>query len=194
MTRNRLRSLLTALVLAASLAPAAEWVSISDGITNGFPQPGSYGPTAGVVVDRASGHVFMVVSDYGIWRSTDAGATWVLVSTNTPPAGTPTVFKGIAYWTTGKSILTSKDKGATWTDLGLPVDAMFGPMFGKDASHLIVVGKVGFQESKDGGKTWQVVAPLPPGFTVNRVGPNYAWDHHIFYASSMSKHTFKFER
>ena len=256
-----------AFALAAQLAPAAEWVNISDPFTTGLPKPGTYGPTAGVVVDRADGSVFMVVSDYGIWRSgdhgktftrvddkaiggrcetgwalqadpaggrlfcfmiygssamtgdggktwaksklshldfggvdwadtgkrllglrhesggmlatsddggatwkdlekgfhncgvidrntfvavkakekgiwrsTDAGATWTEVSTNTPPAGVPVFFQGTVYWPTGKGLLMSKDKGATWADLGTPVDAMFGPMFGKDASHLVVVG------------------------------------------------------
>ncbi|NBV23347.1 MAG: hypothetical protein EBS05_15685 [Proteobacteria bacterium] len=311
------------LAVATQLANAAEWVNISDPFTSGLPKPGTFGPTAGVVVDRTDGSVFMVVSDYGIWRSgdhgktftrvddkaiggrcetgwalqadpaggrlfcfmiygssamtvdggktwaksklshldfggvdwadtgkrllglrhesggmlatsedrgatwkdlekgfhncgvidrntfvavkakekgiwrsTDAGATWTEVSTNTPPAGVPVVFQGTVYWPTGKGLLVSKDKGATWADLGTPVDAMFGPMFGKDASHLVVVGKSGFQESMDGGKTWQVAAPLPAGFGVGRVGPNYAWDHraNIFYASTMGKPTFKFER
>ncbi len=147
------------------------------------------------VIDR---NTFLATKakEKGIWRSTDAGATWAEVSTNTPPAGTPVVFKGVAYWPTGKGILTSKDKGATWTDLGAPVDALFGPMIGKDAGHLVVVGKAGFQESKDGGKTWQLAAPLPGGIGAGRVGPNFAWDSkaNIFYASSMGKPTFKFER
>ena len=45
-------------------------------------------------------------------------------------------------------------------------------------------------------KTWKVVAPLPAGFTTNRVGPNFAWDAKadIFYASTMTKPAFKFER
>ena len=86
--------------------------------------------------------------------------------------------------------------GATWTPLGADLDAVLGPYFGKSESHFMVVGKKGFQETKDGGKTWQVAAPLPAGFGVGRVGPNYAWDHqaNIFYASSMTKPTFKFER
>ncbi len=132
----------------------------------------------------------------GIFRSTDTGATWTEVSPNTPSAGALVVFKGTGYWPTGKGVLVSKDKGATWSELGAPVDAMFGPFFGKDENHFVVVGKSGFQETKDGGKTWTLAAPLPAGFTANRVGPNYAWDPNvnIFYASTMTKPTFKLER
>lgn len=132
----------------------------------------------------------------GIFRSTDAGATWTHIDTNTPAAAVPVAFKGNGYWATGKSILVSKDKGTTWLELGTSVDAMFGPLFGQDEHHLVVVGKSGFSESKDGGKSWQLAAPLPAGFTVNRVGPNYAWDakNNIFYASTMTKPTFKYQR
>ena len=338
-----MKTLLTLALLTPWLATAAEWVNISDSITNQFTKPGTYGPTAGVAVDRLSGDVFMVASDYGIWqstdqgktfaraddqaiggrcetgwalqldphgqrmfcfmiygssalttdggktwakskvshldyggvdwadtgkrllglrhesggmlttsddggatwkdlekgfhncgvfdrntfvatkakekgifRSTDAGSTWTQVSTNTPFAAVPVVADGIGYWATGKGLLTSGDLGATWTDLGSPVDASFGPFLGlsrprprppigvlrpigyveKDERHFVVVGKSGFAESKDGGKTWQVVAPLPPGFGAGRVGPNYAWDAkgNIFYASTMGKPTFKYQR
>ena len=131
----------------------------------------------------------------GIFRSTDAGATWTQVSPETV-AGVAVVFKGTGYWATGKGLLISKDKGATWEPLGAPVDASFGPYFGKDENHFVVVGKSGFQETKDAAKTWQAAAPLPAGFGVGRVGPNYAWDPtaNIFYASTMTKPTFKFER
>ena len=132
----------------------------------------------------------------GIFRSTDAGANWTQVSTNTPAGAVPVVFKGAGYWATGKGLLVSKDHGATWSELGTPVDAMFGPLFGKDENHFVVVGKSGFQETKNGGQTWELAAPLPAGFGVGRVGPNYAWDPtaNIFYASTMTKPTFKFER
>ena len=131
----------------------------------------------------------------GIFRSTDAGATWTQVSPETV-AGVAVVFKGTGYWATGKGLLISKDKGATWEPLGAPVDASFGPYFGKDENHFVVVGKSGFLETKDAAKTWQAAAPLPAGFGVGRVGPNYAWDStaNIFYASTMTKPTFKFER
>lgn len=132
----------------------------------------------------------------GIFRSTDAGATWVQVDASTPAAAVPVVFKKAGYWATGRGILVSKDKGATWFLQGSPVDATYGPLFGRDERHFVVVGKSGFQETRDGGQTWQLAAPLPPGFGIHRVGPHYAWDYQadIFYASSMTKPTLKFRR
>jgi len=132
----------------------------------------------------------------GIIRSTDAGATWTKVSDLKPVAPVPVVYQGVAYWPAGKNVLVSRDKGSTWSDYGAPVDATHGPIFGSDDQHCVVVGKSGFSETSDGGKTWQPVAPLPAGFTTNRVGPNYAWDPKadIFYASTMTKPAFKFER
>ena len=319
-----MKSFLTfVLAFSTFAAIAAEWVNISDPVTAPFPKPGTYGPTAGVAVDRVSGDVFMIASDYGIWkssdhgktfarvddktiggrcetgwalqfdpagkrmfcfmiygssamtsdggkswakskvshldyggvdwadsgkrllalrhesggvlttsddggatwtdlekgfnncgvfdrktfvatkakekgifRSTDTGATWTQVSTNTPSAAVPVVFKGSGYWATGKGLIVSADNGATWTNLNAPTDTSFGPYFGKDEKHFVVVGKSGFHETKDGGKTWQLAAPLPAGFTAGRVGPNYAWDSKadIFYASTMSKPAFKWQR
>lgn len=144
----------------------------------------------------------------GILRSTDGGATWTQVSDAKLTAPVMMVRNGVGYWATDKGILATKDKGATWEPFAAG-DAVFGPWFGKDDNHIVVVGKKGFQESTDGGKTWAVVAPFPKGVTevpnkkaqewtmgVGLVGPNYAWDpiHNVFYASSMGKHTYKFER
>ena len=131
----------------------------------------------------------------GIFRTTDAGTAWTQVFPETPTAAVPVIFEGAGYWPTGKSVLVSRDKGATWTALGMPVDATHGPLF-DTAQHFVVVGKSGFSETKDGGQTWQNAAPLPAGFGINRVGPNYAWDPRadIFYASAMNHPTFKFER
>lgn len=64
--------LLAALVASAF---AGEWVNISDSVTAQV-KPGYAGPTAGVVVDRTGGDVFMVVNDQGLWRSSDHGATF----------------------------------------------------------------------------------------------------------------------
>ena len=131
----------------------------------------------------------------GIFRSTDAGATWTQVFPETPTAAVPVIFDGAGYWATGKGVLVSRDKGATWTALGTPVDATHGPFF-DTAQHFVVVGKNGFSETKDAGQTWQPAAPLPAGFDVARVGPHYAWNPRadIFYGSKMTKPTFKNDR
>ena len=88
--------------------------------------------------------------------------------------GVPVVFKRAVYWPTGKGVIVSRDQGASWSDFGTPVEATHGPLFGSDENRCVVIGKSGFIESTDGGITWKVVAPLPPGFTTNRVGPNFA--------------------
>ncbi len=60
-----------------------EWVDVSakvlqslasDGKKIGYP-----GKTAGIVVDRISGDVFMIVPDHGIWRSSDLGGSFARV-------------------------------------------------------------------------------------------------------------------
>ncbi len=312
--------------LSALAAHAAEWVNISDAVTSKV-KPGYAGPTAGVVADPASGDVFMIVNDQGLWKSSDQGAnftrvdgtnvsgrcetgwalnmdpdgrrlfcfmiygssamtldggkswmkskvshldfgsvdwddtgkrvlgfrheaggmlatsddggatwkdlekgfngcgvfdrktfvatkakengilrsddsgmTWTKVSESTPVAATPVVYRGTGYWCDGTNVLVSKDKGVTWTPLSpvsdKPLSIIFGPLFGKTDQHFVVVGKGGFLETKDGGKTFTVAAPLPAGFGTGRVGPHYAWDpkHDIFYASQMTKPTFKYQR
>jgi photosystem II stability/assembly factor-like uncharacterized protein len=147
------------------------------------------------VFDRRT-FVATKAKERGIFRSTDTGATWTQVSTNNPSAGVPVVFKGAGYWPTGQGLLVSRDQGASWSALGPPVDASFGPYFGRDEQHFVVVGKGGFQETQDGGRNWQMAAPLPAGFGAGRVGPNYAWDPKadIFYASTMTKPAFKWQR
>jgi photosystem II stability/assembly factor-like uncharacterized protein len=150
------------------------------------------------VMDRST-FVATKEKESGIFRSTDAGKTWTKVVDAKPTAGVPVVFNGAAYWPTGKALLVSRDKGATWSDLGMPVEATHGPIFdtlAKDSAHFVVIGKSGFSETRDGGKTWQLAAPLPAGFTTNRVGPNFAWDAraNIFFASTMTKPTFKLQR
>ena len=67
--------LFCSLALFAGAALGADWQNISDSVTSQV-KAGEYGPTAGVVVDRLEGTVFMVVNDQGLWRSSDHGATF----------------------------------------------------------------------------------------------------------------------
>ena len=146
------------------------------------------------VVDR---RIFLATKEKepGIFRSADAGTSWTQVFPETPFAAVPVVFDRAVYWPTGKAVLVSRDKGATWGALAGAIDASYGPFF-DTTKHFVIVGKSGFSETQDGGATWQAAAPLPPEFKIARVGPNFAWDPHadIFYASTMTKPAFKYAR
>ena len=58
----------------------APWVSVSDATVQKLKDEGKKfgfaGETAGVAVDAATGDVYMIVNGQGIWKSTDAGATF----------------------------------------------------------------------------------------------------------------------
>jgi hypothetical protein len=143
----------------------------------------------------------------GIIRSVDGGATWAQVSDLTPNPGVVRCFKGTGYWLTKDHVIMSKDKGQTWVPLGTPVRAGWGPYFGKNDKHMVVVGKEGFFETVDGGATWLKSIPLPDAS--NKTWPmsdggldrsgwfvNFGWDPNadIFYASKMGKSTIRFCR
>ena len=274
--------LLGSLAGIASAEEHPQWVPISHDVTAKV-KPGYPGKTAGVAVDPATGDVFMVVPDQGIWKSADHGKSFERVdggrvsgrcetgfaldvdaagrrlmcfmiygsSAGTSDGGktwnaskTTHLDFGAVDWEAGGKCLValrhesdgqlcySDDEAQTWTNLdqgfvavgifdqhtivgsrgkGLdtqrrrrqdvesgfrhrtgrsrdaactaesatgpptgdcwsaataarrgpwkacPSAAVFGPLFGRNPLHLVVVGKQGFQETLDGGKTWQVV-------------------------------------
>jgi len=135
----------------------------------------------------------------GIERSTDTGGTWTKVSDELPSGHVMTVFNGVCYWVGSKGLLVSKDKGATWAWQGQPVQAAWGPYFGKSEKHVVIVGKTGVQETTDGGETWTLVTPLPDLFK-NPPGPgwflNFTFDpvSNVFYTSWMGKPAFRYLR
>jgi photosystem II stability/assembly factor-like uncharacterized protein len=156
----------------ASTALAADWVNISDPVTTQV-NPGYAGPTAGIVVGRADGGVFLVVNDQGLWRSTDHGATfrrcdgktvggrgesgWALQA---DPAG-----KRLAcFMVYGDSAMTV-DSGATWTKFKTS-HFDFGAVDWADTGKRLLAlrhesGGV-LTTSEDGGATWK---DLEKGFS-----------------------------
>jgi len=135
------------------------------------------------------------VKSAGIVRSTDGGQTWVDVPGPKPTGKAMRLYKGAGYWVSDNGLLVSRDKGATWTLLGSPVKCTLGPYFGKDAKHIVVAGKQGLMETADGGQTWKLAAPLPPGIDgglMSQVG----WDpiNDVFYCGRMGQPTFKYQR
>lgn len=110
-------------------------------------------------------NAFIASKGEGLLRSSDGGATWTKVSEHTPTGRVLCVWKGVGYWVTREGILVSRDKGLSWKLQGSPVEAAWGPYFGKDESQIVVVGKIGretgFWQTGDAAKTWQWRARFP---------------------------------
>jgi photosystem II stability/assembly factor-like uncharacterized protein len=136
---------------------------------------------------------------HGIERSTDAGATWTKVSELQPNGRVAKVNKQIAYWLCLDGLLASKDKGLTWEKLGEQCPGSIGPMFDcNNDEHLAIAGSEGIFVTKDRGRSWTRVAPLPAKFDVPKTGgwfTNIGWDPtaNLFYASRMGQPTFRLE-
>jgi photosystem II stability/assembly factor-like uncharacterized protein len=135
----------------------------------------------------------------GIHRSTDGGQTWQKVF-DASPIGSMAVLKGVGHWlTSDEGILVSADQGKTWVRIGELAGAIWGPYFGKDENHFVVIDRKGFQETTDGGKTWNQIAPFPPTFAkdYNTRGwfLNFAWDPlgKVCYVARMGQPAYKCE-
>lgn len=140
-----------------------------------------------------------------IERSADAGRTWAKVS-NFGSVGHAVRFAGRVWWLTRpgngtQCVLTSVDEGLTWAAQGSPFpedagDLWFGPLFGSDENHIVVVGTKGFFETTDACKTWNRVASLPGGFAMKWMDCGAAFDpvHRVFYAYNRNKALMKYAR
>lgn len=136
----------------------------------------------------------------GILRSSNGGSSWEKVSELQPVGRLMQIFKSTAYWLGKDGLIVSTDQGKTWRRQGGVIEAGWGPFFGADKKHIVVVGRKGFMETRDAGETWAVAAPLPAikGFDEKKHGwfVNFAWDAKgdVFYASRMGMGTYKLQR
>lgn len=132
----------------------------------------------------------------GIYRSEDGGTNWHMVH-EARPIGAMRTFGGKGHWLTDKGLLVSRDQGTTWTRIGDAAGAAWGPYFGADEKHFVVVDAKGYQETRDAGTTWRTIAPLPPPLA-KEFNPrgwflNVAWDPvgKACYASRMGQPTYR---
>ncbi|HEX5102506.1 MAG TPA: hypothetical protein VFV87_01765 [Pirellulaceae bacterium] len=171
--------------LAYSTDEGQSWTDLGKGFTNG--------------VGLFDARTLVATKGRGMLRSDDAGANWIEVSDLQVVGGTMYVANNVGYWCTEKGLAITRDKGVTWSVPGAAILATHGPYFGRDEQHLVIGSPDGLFESKDGGGSWEKIAPLPEGFTIRKSGQsyaNFAWDplNNILYASTMGKPTYRWRR
>jgi photosystem II stability/assembly factor-like uncharacterized protein len=96
----------------------------------------------------------------GLLRTTDAGKTFQLCGSHVARA-LPRWHAGKLYWLVEGALLSTSNKGESWTEVCALADGRFGPIFGKDGQHLFVLTGTGIIESTDGGSNWSKPLPLP---------------------------------
>jgi BNR/Asp-box repeat len=93
-------------------------------------------------------------------RTADAGKSFEPVGEYTATA-LPKWRDGTLYWLVHGFMIATTDRGATWKKLSDVKDGLYGPIFGRNAQHLLVLTKTGILESMDGGENWNKPIVLP---------------------------------
>lgn len=102
-------------------------------------------------------------------RTTDGGKTFTPAGDFTPVGNgsarsLPKWKDGQLYWLTTGGLLATADQAATWTRIAEIPDALYGPVFGASAKHLLVLTRKGIVESADAGATWSDPLAGPADF------------------------------
>jgi photosystem II stability/assembly factor-like uncharacterized protein len=178
----RLAALTCLLLLAASFAPPLSAQQVSPDLLHGL-QWRLVGPHRGGRVSAVSGipgnttTYYMGTPGGGVWRTTNAGRTWVPIfdaahvasigDLVVAPSNPNMIYVATGEQTDGNGLWKSTDAGATWTNLGF-ADSPILPSILVDPHdanlvYVAVTGKLtpsdvrGIFKSSDGGKTWRKV-------------------------------------
>jgi hypothetical protein len=134
-------------------------------------------------------------------RTTDGGKTFSPCG-NYSPVGRnsaqalPKWRAGALYWLVDGGLIATTDKGVTWKKIGAVKNAQYGPVFGKDTSHMFVLTKAGVVESRDGGASWS--QPLPPPREMKGIG-GLSWLEYdptsdVLYLMKMGSDLYRLDR
>jgi photosystem II stability/assembly factor-like uncharacterized protein len=99
-----------------------------------------------LLVPAANANVLLLGTGHGLYRSTDAGATWH----STGPAGLDAT--------------SLAESGGTILAAGVDEPPLASPTLVTGGAYVVAAGRPVFAESTDGGSTWRLVEPkgLPP--------------------------------
>jgi hypothetical protein len=136
-----------------------------------------------------------------IQRTTDGGQTFQSCGAF-EPVGThsfrtlPKWHRGALFWLTRQGLIVTSDEGGTWETVWKVEDGLYGPVFGRDADHLLILTKAGIIESTDRGATWSMPIEAPPelqglqGLTWLEYDPK----HDALYLMKMTSDLYRLQR
>ncbi len=115
---------------------------------------------------------------WGVFRSTDAGASWTTVSPE-GPAGEPIrALDSALYWALSNgAVIVSTDDGKSWTKSAAgPVQPFSNGLFELPDGRIVALGMTYLLATADAGKTWQQIGEaLPfPGANCKTYGFTYS--------------------
>jgi photosystem II stability/assembly factor-like uncharacterized protein len=180
-------------VLLASRDGGKSFVEVGKGYATGWIFDGQTAVVA-TAISRESPKAILM-------RTTDAGNTFAPCGDHSPVGrgssqALPKWHAGKLYWLVDGGLIVTEDKGASWKKIGTVKDALYGPVFGKDANHFFVLAKAGVVESTDGGATWSKPVAIPQG--MKGVG-GLTWldfdpQHDILYLMRMGTDLYRLSR
>lgn len=156
-----------------------------------------FGP-AWVFDDRTAVVAEMKTKDHpkpGLVRSTD-GMKIIFRCGDATATALPKWRDGLLYWLVDGALLVTKDRGASWDKISDIKGGREGPIFGKDAKHMLVLAGNEILESNDGGATWPQKIALPKDLKGASALTWLEYDpvHDTVYVMKMGSQLFRLQR
>ena len=147
------------MMFAKSTDGGASWSNVTP---NGLPSLDIHG----FAVDpRNPRHLYAAVAGEGLYQSTDAGASFALVSRTVGPGVMALAVapdKRILAGDMNQGLLMSRNGGESWT--GVLGEGLLGLTINpKRPTRMLATGSSGVSLSTDGGSSWHVVQPIADG-------------------------------
>lgn len=159
--RSRSRTVWAAghMMFAKSTDGGASWSNV---VPKGLPTLDIHG----FAVDpRKPRHLYAAVAGEGLYQSTDAAASFSLVSQTVGPAVMALAVAPDGRILAGdmeQGLLVSRNGGSSWT--GVLGEGLMGLTINPERpTRMLATGSSGISLSTDGGSSWRVVQPVPDG-------------------------------
>lgn len=171
----------------------------------GFNTWTSIGPEGGLISSiavspnyEADGTIFAGINGGGVYKSTNAGASWTQINIGITRLDVPSIALSPNYGSNRtvlvaayQGVFKSTDGGANWTQINSGLHDLYikiacSPNYDSDLTVFAATGIYGVLKSTDGGASWTEMNSGLTDLFVNSIAlsPNYSSDQTIFAATN----------